>query len=196
MGQAQEFIAIGDMQYIRDSNNNLSSETVIVTDSLFSPIPSREGVLKLLDSLTALEELPDQEINGVDSFHYSGRVDIDKIFDEQLATLDPESPAYEEAIEVLELQRGITIDVELWASKEDFSIQQMQVNGRVPTIGSGPEGYELIGSLSFSTMVRYSGFNEIIEIEPPLTESGNPEPGWRLAGSAPAPVIEKETITP
>ena len=65
-GQAQEFIAIGDMQYIRDSNNNLSSETVIVTDSLFSPIPSREGVLKLLDSLTALEELPDQEINGVE----------------------------------------------------------------------------------------------------------------------------------
>ena len=51
------------------------------------------------------------------SFHYSGRVDIDKIFDEQLATLDPESPAYEEAIEVLELQRGITIDVELWGQQ-------------------------------------------------------------------------------
>ena len=193
-GELQEFIIIGDRQYTRVSGGQPSRNVVeIVIDggfNVYNPIPSGEGTLQLLDSLTDLKELSEEEIDGVETLHYQGRVDVDRIMDEQAAALDPQSPVYRETVEFLDLQRSIRIDVELWISKEDYTIQQMKLDGQSPTTGSGGKQ---IGSSSHSTMVRYFDLNAPIEIEPPLTASGELVPGWNLVGSGPpAPQIQGE----
>ena len=193
-GDVQEFIIVGDEQYTRDSGNGQSSGNVVVITtegfSVFNPVPSREGTLQLLDSLTDLVDLPDEVIDEVDTLHSRGRVDIDRIMDEQLAGLDPESPAYSETFEFLELQRSIRIDVELWISKEDFSIRQMSLDVEGPTTGSGGDQ---VGEVAYSTMVRYFDLNEPIEIARPLTGFGELVRGWNLVGSGPpAPQVQKK----
>ena len=195
-GGVSEFIIIGDEQYTRAPGNGRSSGNVVVITtegfSVFNPVPSREGTLQLLDSLTDRADLPDEVIDGEDTLRSRGRVDIDGIMDEQLAGLDPESPAYSETLEFLELQRSIRIDVELWISKEDFSIRQMRLDVESPTTGSGGDQ---VGEVAYSTVVRFFDLNEPIEIERPLTASGDLVPGWDLAGSGPpAPQVQKEAV--
>ena len=123
-----------------------------------------------------------------------GRVDIDRIVDEQAAGIDPESPAYAETLEFLEIQRSARIDVELWVGKRGYSIQQMKLDAGFPITGSGGEQ---IGRASYSTVVRYSDLNEPIEIVRPLATSGEPAPGWNLVSDGPpAPaVVERKVVT-
>ena len=193
----QEFIIVGDQQYARDSGSGRSRGTAfVITNSLFSPIPSREGTLRLLDSLTELEQLPDEKIDGIEVLHYRGRVDIDRILDEQLAGIEPESLEYEATAEALDVQRAISIEVELWIDKEKYWIRQMRQDVRAPTTVSDAEGTRQAGSAGYSTVVRYSGFDEPTEIEPPITASGELLPGWSLASHGPAdPVVEMEAVT-
>ncbi|MFC2058357.1 zf-HC2 domain-containing protein [Chloroflexota bacterium] len=198
-GETNEFIITGDRQYAQYSDSRESSGTVvIVTDSIFSPIPSREGTLQLLDSLADLEELPDEEINGLGSLHYRGRVDIDRIVDDQIAALDPEWPEYEQMAEAMEMQRSININVELWINKEDYSLLQMNLDAQsprfvaaAPVFESGSDVMQEAGFISYSTSARYYDFNEAIEVDHPLTESGALEQGWSLTeDSPPSPTVE------
>ena len=193
-GEIREFIIIGESQYSRVAGGQSSRDVVeIVVDggfSVYNPIPSREGTLQLLDSLTELVELPEEDIDGVETLHYQGRVDVDRIMDEQVAALDPQRPAYRQTVEFLDLQRTIRIDVELWISSRDYTIRRMKLDGSSPTTGTGPDGSQVIGSASHGTVVRYYDLDEPVEIEPPLTASGELEAGWRRAGSGPpAPAI-------
>jgi len=194
-GELREFIVVDDRQYTRVPGDESSRNVVeIVLDggfSVYNPIPSGEGTLELLNSLIDLKELSGEEVDGVETVRHRGRVDVDRIVDEQVATLDPQSPVYPETVEFLDLQRSIRIDVELWISKEDYSIRRMKLDGQFPTTGTVPDGAALIGSSSHSTVVRYFDFDEPIQVEHPLTASGELEPGWRLAGGGPpAPTIE------
>ena len=186
-GETREFIIIGDRQYARVSGGQSSRNVVeIVIEggfSVFNPTPSREGTLQLLDSLADLQKLGDAKIDDAETLHYKGRVDVDRIVDEQVAALDPQSPVYRETVEFLDLQRSIRIDVELWIGLEDDSIRRMKLDGQSPTTGTGPDGDELIGSSSFSTVVTYSDFDEPMEIEGPLTPSGDLKPEWSLVSS-------------
>ena len=92
----------------------------------------------------------------------------------------------------MDLQRSVRIDIELWISKEDYTLQQMKLDAQFPVTGSGGEQ---IGSSSHSTVVRYSDLDEPMEIEPPLAPSGEPAPGWSLVSyGPPAPIVEKEKI--
>ena len=193
-GEVAEFIIVGDDQYTRVSGSGQSSGTVtIITTggySVYNPVPSREGTLQLLDSLTDLDELPDQEIDGVNTLRFRGRVDIDRIMDEQRSNLDPTSPAYQQSLDFLELQRSTRIDVELWISKEDDTVRKMQLDGRFPITGSGGQQ---TGWSSHSTSVRFYDLNEPIEIEQPLTATGELLPGWDLVDTGPpAPQIQEE----
>lgn len=101
-GALLEFIVIGDKQYVREPDRDDLGEGV-VTEFAFVPLDilRREWTLKLLGSLTDLERLPDEKIDGVYCFRYRGRVD---------------EPG------------PMEIEVELWIGKDDYLIRQMKVN--------------------------------------------------------------------
>ncbi|MDA1348207.1 MAG: hypothetical protein O3A47_04980 [Chloroflexi bacterium] len=188
-GETQEFIVIGGDQYSRTSANREARGFIeIVTDSIFTPVPSRAGTLRLLDSLMDLKELPDVSLEGLAARHYLGTVAIDRIMDEQGLTLDPASPGYAEDLAMLEVQRSIRIDVELWIDKGDSTIRQLKLDIESPVTGSGGK---LLGTSAISTFVRYFGFNQTIEIGPPLTASGELDLGWQTStGRPPEPTVE------
>ncbi len=192
--EVQEFIIVGEEQYVRDSRGDQAGgSVVVVTDDASSPVPSREGTLQLLDSLIDVERLPDEKLDGADSFHYRGRVDIDRMLDEAVAGLDSGSTGYNDNLESLAVQRSIEIDVELWIDKGDFSLRQMRRDMSAPTMRSDAEGTRQVGSMTSSTLVRYFDFDKPVEIERPLTTSGDLEEGWHLVGGGPpAPAVTTE----
>lgn len=170
-GDWVEFIIIGDKKYIRDSDPSCTTSVGVVGSSL-----SEEDTLELLDSLTDLEELPGENIDGVDCLRYWGRVDIDRMVDEWKAELDPAQPGYEERLKVMERQRQMKTEVELWIGKDDYLIRQMKYEMQVPS--------EVVGQWdTSSSMMKYYDFNEPITIEPPLDAYGELLPGWELAGN-------------
>ncbi len=176
-GDWVEFIIIGDKQYIRDSDPSRTTSVGVSSSSILS----KEDTLKIIDSLTDLEKLPDEKIEGVDCSHYRGRVDIDRMVEEQMANLDPAQPGYEEMLEAmeqaLEQARQMKIEVELWIGKDNYLIRQMKHDMRMPAENTGQWN-------TSSSMVRYYDFNEPIEIEPPVTASGELLPGWRLVSGS------------
>ena len=172
-GDVVEFIIIGDKQYIRDSDQSRTTSVAVAGSSILG----KEEALKLLDSLTDLEELPDEKIDGVDCLHYRGRVDMDRMVEEQKARLDPAQPGYEEILKGLEQLRNMKIEVELWIGKDDYLIRQMKQDTQVPS--------EDIGQWDTSSaMWKFYDFNEPITIEPPEMASGELLPGWRLVDSS------------
>lgn len=166
--ETYEFIIIGDKQYVR-APDNTSGKLSIGVWSAFTP--SKEYTLEILDSLTGLQKLPDEKIEGTDCFHYRGRVDIDRMVNEWKAELDPAQPGYEERLEALEQLRNMKTEVELWIGKDDFLIRQMK-----SIMESLVHGNAVV-------LVKFYDFNEPIEIEPPEAASGELLPGWELAGN-------------
>jgi predicted anti-sigma-YlaC factor YlaD len=173
-----EFIIIGDKQYIRESDN--ASGKISIGVSASGSTHSKEDTLRLLDSLTKIEKLPDEGISGVDCLHLLGEIDLQKRAERAKASLDPDYPAYEEAIKSIDEQMMAGREtVEVWIGKEDYLIRQVKHEGH-----SSSEG----GSLdTFSSVVKYYDFNKSILIEPPLDAEGNLLPGWRVN-----PTLSKE----
>jgi hypothetical protein len=193
----EEFIIVGESQYQRISEGNQFSTTIIDVSgegafNVFNPFPGKQGTLDLLNSLIDLSDLPDTEISGVQTTHHRGRVDIDKIVDEQAAILDPNAADYQANLDFLDIQRKIIINVDLWIGKDDFQIRQMRLEGIAPTTGSG--GVEQGDPMKWDTTVEFFDFDEPISIESPLTVSGEVQSEWRLSGGPPTPpIIETET---
>ena len=154
-GEAYEFIIIGDKKYAREAADG---RLYIIAWSRF--IPSKEHTLEILDSLTDLKKLPDEKIEGVDCYHYWGRVDMERMIEEHKAELEQLST--------------MKHNVELWIGKEDYLIRQ---------IIHDMDGFPLEGTSR--AVAKYYDFNEPITIEPPETASGELLVGWRLLdGSA------------
>jgi hypothetical protein len=166
-----EFIIIGDKQYVREPDN--ASGKISIGVSVSGSTHSKEDTLRLLDSLTKIEKLADGSISGVDCLHLLGEIDLQKRAERAKASLDPDYPAYEEAIKSIDEQMMAGREtVEVWIGKEDYLIRQVKHEGQ-----SASEG----GSLdTFSALVKYYDFNQTILIEPPLDAEGNLLPGWRL----------------
>lgn len=186
-GETYEFIIIGDKQYARELGSAQSGTMYVIGLSSGSG-PSKEETLELLDTLTDLEKLPDEKIDGVDCFHYRGRVDIDRMVDKWKAELDPAEPGYEERVEALERQRRMKTEVELWIDKDDYLIRQMKHDMRVPSEDTGEWD-------TSNSIVRYYDFNEPITIEPPLDAHGELLPRWRLAENTPKAQTFSRNIT-
>jgi len=178
-GDWLEFIIIGDKQYVRDSDP--SRKTSIAVSS--SSILNKEDTLELLGSLTDLENLPDEKIEGIDCLHYRGRVDMERMIEEQKAGLDPTHLRYEEMLKGLEQLRDMKTEVELWIGKDDYLIRQVKQDMQVPLEGTS------------SAMVKYYDFNEPITIEPPETASGELLPGWRLVDGSPKELTFSRNVT-
>lgn len=162
-----EFIIVGDKQYIRDSDPSRKTSVSVSSSSILS----KEDTLKVIDSLTDLEKLPDEPMDGTDCIHYRGRVDMERKVEELKAKLDPRQPHYEEMLEGLEDMRNMKTEVELWIGKEDYLIRQLRQDMEVPLKGNS------------RVTVKYYDFNEPITIELPLDTHGELLPGWELAGN-------------
>ena len=200
-GQTEEFIIVGEDQYRRVTVDNRSSSTFIDEFgeggvNIFSPFPGKRDTLGLLNSLVDIRDLPDLVVGGVQTTHHRGRVDIDKLRSHAIA-LDPLAgdfrdnlealgiPAidYQEALEFLGAPRKIIVNVDLWISKDEFHIRQMKLSGASAVTSSG--GVEQIGGITWDTTVKFSDFNETINIERPLIASGNAQSYWRLSERRP-----------
>ncbi|MQG68493.1 MAG: LppX_LprAFG lipoprotein [SAR202 cluster bacterium] len=183
-----EFVIVGSDQYLRSSTDGGSFQSVVMSEDLLNPIPSRGGVLKLLATMSDLLEQPHEIIEGVDTRHITGKIDFGRHLEDQLTSLDPSSPEYDQAIQWIDLQRSTRIGVEVWVAKTDSSLRQMRLDVSSPMIRSGPAGIQQIGTVGYITDVRYYDFDKAIEIEPPISDSGALEPGWvSTNGGMPAP---------
>ena len=134
---------------------------------------NKEDTRSLLDSLTKIENLPDERIAGADCFHLRGELDMERLAEKTKAALDPTDPWYEETVRSIEEQAAATeAMVEVWIGKDDYLIRQVKYNGQIFLSDSE------LGTFSFLEV--YYDFNEPIEIEPPLDADGKLLPGWQL----------------
>jgi hypothetical protein len=161
----------GDSIYIREPADGR------LTVGSWSPsVPSKEETLEILASLTDLEGLPDELIEGTDCLHYSGRVDMDRRAEEIKSRLDPNDARYEEMLKQVDEMRGISTMVELWIGKEDYLIRKWQQETELAEVKE-------------NSIRTYYDFNQPITIEPPLTAEGKLLPGWRLQETIPLPPL-------
>ena len=182
--EMHEFIIIDGKQY----NRELDQSGNVYGISLSGSILSKEDTLEILDTLTDLEKLPDEKIKGVDCLHYWGRVDIDRMVEEQMANLDPAQPGYEQMLEAMEQARQMKIEIELWIGEDDYLLRQMKHDMQMPAENTGQLN-------TSSSMVKYYDFNEPIQIEPPETVSGELLPGWHLVDSSPKELPFSRDVT-
>ncbi len=123
----EEFVIVGDEQFFRTPDSGGAGVTVIAISvdgyDVLNPVPTRAGTLQILDSLTDVESLADEAVDGIATLHYRGRVDIDRIVDAQTELLDPEAPGYEDMVQMLDFQRAVKIDVELWIDAGDSTLR-------------------------------------------------------------------------
>jgi hypothetical protein len=194
--EQEESIIIGNKVYSRDSENDQWQEVEMSPNmlkaqklSLKSLTPSAESTFQLLDSLTDLEKLPEEEIDGVDCLHCRGRVDMERKVEKQKAeleaTLDPSEPGYQERLNFMEWQRKWKINEELWISREDCFVRQRKSETQMPATQSptgeimpamqSPTGEIMQGEAKLTMLMHYYDINEPIKIEPPKVVS-NPEP--------------------
>lgn len=196
-----DFFIDGSAQYVRSQGDTGGDVVVILEDSLLSPVPTREGTLRFLESLIGVIELPTETINGVRSLHYSGDIDLGLEFDGLLAGIQPGTEEYRMMKAFSDIQRQSEIEIELWISEEDYRIQRMAIDTRLAIASSSNGEVKLSGWMTSQTVADYSEFNEPVDIAPPLTPTGELEPGWRLSGGgfssgsdqAPSPVISLES---
>jgi hypothetical protein len=198
-GESREFIIVGEDQYTRTTSGAQTGVVVIVTSgglSIFNPVPTRDGTLQILDLLIDVSVLENQQIDGVDSLHHRGKIDMDRVVDEVLSSFDSSSPGYAEAAEAFDIQRTAEINVEMWFGKEDFFMRRLDMDVRAPVMSSGHGDIRGGVWLTYKTSATYFDFDQPIEVERPVNSSGNLEQGWRVVGgdSSPAPSVELRTI--
>lgn len=168
---AVEFIGIGDDRYVRGESRKSAYIHVRAgvgkfldeisgqakSDDTTGLAMSKENTLEILGSLLDLEQLPDDMIDGHDTLRYQGTIDWGKIGRESLANKRSK--------------------VELWIDKVDYTIRQAKVEIAVLEENPVSQAGEW---LIISSHVKYFDLNQPIEIKPPVTSSGEIEPGWSL----------------
>ena len=170
-----EFILTGNRQYVKSGSMGRNAALAFTQSS--SSFLSKEVTMKMLDVLTDLQELPDENMDGVVCFHYRGRVDMEKQMEEIKANLDPSDPNYARLLEEMEQMRNMKHMVELWVGKDDYLIRQTKQIYQLPA----EEGQWN----SFGLTMKYYDLNKPVTIEPPVDDSGKLLPGWQLISSYP-----------
>lgn len=177
-----ETIGIGDQIYSRGGFSYPST-----SEEVAEATPTKENTLETLDMLIDIEELPDENIDGTDCYHYKGVVDIEK-------WLEKWRPELEKGFKKMIERSGLNLDLEqmvktaenmwhtkeityeFWIGKDDYLIRQWK--NVTQTLPDQP----VLGGLYEAIAIRkYYDFNEPIVIEPPLTESGELMEGWTVS---------------
>jgi outer membrane lipoprotein-sorting protein len=164
-----ELVSIGDSRYLRTSEDEEWHPIPDAdTASVSSQIQASDGdylayILEPLSCLRDIQELPDEVIDGFTYWHFIGKVDMEAFIEkkdetENNSTLPPEISALSAG-----KYRGSKY-IELWISKEDYFIRQMNIK----------EYYVLVNvttgevrTLTGETEIQLNSFNEPIIIEPP-----------------------------
>ncbi len=202
-----EYIFIGNEQYYRASYGTEWRENGI----FYKEGGSRSQIFmqisddfRVLSTLTDVEKLSDEKIDGVSCFHYQEKqypeIDIEAEMEklENYLAENPELMAGTDSMsidEIKELSRaslersaeGETI-IDLWIGRDDYFLRQMKTVMR--SIQPGPDGEDEWVTTTFTT--KWSGFNEPIEIVAPEVEWTPPEP---KPSPTPAPTAEPGTST-
>jgi len=181
-GATAEFISIEGKLY-RHDNSGTGSEYYT-----FPAIPSKQDTLDLLDWLTDLETLPDVQIDGVDSLHLRGKMDLQRLVPQVSA-----SPTGQSETQMLEQLKDIDTSIEIWIGKDDYLIRRFEQEIRTPV--KGPTGDITDWKVSTSEL-RYFDFNAQISVEAPLTDTGELLPGWELMPNQTAPPRPQATPGP
>jgi len=162
---AFESIMVGRTQYYREADSaewqlQQLSESAVT----FNPVVL---MVEVLESLVDLTEMSDEEIDGVDCFHYRGRDDMEAIVDKQIAELDPSKPRYEERKMTLEQVRQSTTDwefwMEFWIGKTDYLLRQLQMDQEMDLQHVGGEDDET-ERVTVKSTIRFFDFNAPIDI--------------------------------
>jgi hypothetical protein len=124
-------------------------------------MPSEILTRKALSMLVKIEELPEENIDGVLCYHYRGSVDMVKFVNEY----PQQAGAF----------RTSTINEEFWIGKDDYIVRQYK-----DEIIRGDDVMAKLPMLTAQTLEvwKYSDFNASISIEPPLDAQGNLLRGW------------------
>jgi len=177
-GQTMEMVTIGRKVYTRSAGQS----TWQVQDlPLFVPVsfadvptPDLKSMLEQMKMAGNVEQLPDEEIDGVLCLRYRWQVDFGRArqqFRQQLNTQDPEVKAWSEALDRMEVESPPGIDY--WIGKQDYRVRQFRMHYVVsmPTT-LGPSG-GVISRSPFSTTVtaRLSEFDKPVYIKPPVESS-------------------------
>jgi len=177
-----ETIMIGNRMYMRESES--SSWTMREFPQEMSPMAT--GLAEMVDLQKNLEfmkspsesvvKLDDEAIDGVESWRYRTSVDL---LETQIRAMeeeiDPELKAsLQELVEIFRKQ-ATTQTTEVWIGKEDYLVRQLRVATSQNAAGSQgfgditiPEGTRFTVTMT----LRFSGFNEPVEIEAPSVAAG------------------------
>ncbi|MBI2852226.1 MAG: hypothetical protein HYX84_03875 [Chloroflexi bacterium] len=162
-----ESITIGDTLYSRDPSTNEWRESK-------SPLPPSSlniaaGLGEAVRFLVGVTQLDDEAIDGADSYHYKGAIDMKARWQDEKAKLDPSQPDYEQRLQGFEQLDLVTFDVEveLWVTKKDSLVRKMVVRQEI--VEPGGTGVAGGGEARMSTtaVYRFLDFNQSIQIEPP-----------------------------
>jgi hypothetical protein len=182
-GDGSEMIFIGEQIYLKGYNSTTAS-----IEDMQAETPSAKMTQEHLNMLTAIEVLPEENIDGIVCFHYRGQVDNEQYFERYLQPI-LEKAYYDSFIkmnetrerkfteeEIIENVKKIIASAkekdknkeynvktwEFWIGKDDYIIRQWE--------------HFLNGWSSW--IVKYFDFNVPISIEAPLDAEGNLLPGW------------------
>lgn len=134
----------------------------------------------LFDYLVDIQQLPDEELDGLICSHYLGTLDKEKMateFENQINESDDLTELEYEQIQASidairhpeSQQQG-----ELWISRDDYLIRQMKYMAHIH-LSVGEQVVEVDGVVTLNYQ-----YNIPIIIQAPLTANGELEPGWCL----------------
>jgi len=175
-GRVWEEVQIGYEAYLReyDTDEEPGPWEVEARDQSPGGWFRREGSL-LLDAhlLMNVERLPTEEINGIRCLRYEGKVDMDELFERSypetaIEAMDPEE---REALDKEREWFGLyDMTIELWIGKDDYLLPRFKYYGYNPYSSSSqlsnPSGSQY--SITDTVIIEFHGYNEPIEIEPPV----------------------------
>jgi hypothetical protein len=184
----------------------LDIETILIDDQLYSrgfgqPLkstgdvnnggPTGEETRKMMEMLFDVETLPEEEINGIECYHFRGIVDTEKYLEwyhplyieslieynetveEGQITMDPEQ-SWEGMVD---FQRAKETIYEYWIGKDDYIMRKRVITDRLLEANTLPVD-DLSHESTQQTISYYINFNEPVEIIAPLDESGKLLEGW------------------
>lgn len=184
-GQVSEFIIIGDVQYFTSSGVAGPIEigrTALVFGytRLLENILSEERLSYYLDMIVDVQELPIEEIDGVNCIHYLGQWNVEKQIEETRQSVIEDLTSVgtevdeEEIDRQLEYMRSATMSIEYWIGTDEHLIRQMRTRVQYQDDSDDfPSG-------SMSMTMTFYDFNEPITIEAPVNTDGQLLPGWQM----------------
>lgn len=181
-----ETILIDDQLYSRGFGQALKS-----TGDVNSGGPTGEETRKMMEMLFDVETLPEEEINGIECYHFRGIVDTEKYLEwyrplyieslieynetveEGQITMDPEQ-SWEGMVD---FQRAKETIYEYWIGKDDYIMRKRVITDRLLEANTLPVD-DLSHESTQQTISYYINFNEPVEIIAPLDKSGKLLEGW------------------